>query len=205
VEVSRKRQADLTPAQKAKLLVEYANLPSCHPASRYGWLEGCCRCAVQQERRQQELFEAAPGVNVLASPDNGDPFARAERSDKGVPKKLTPTKDAAMKEQAAEWGNDFAYQEMADTLMDIFDLQISAQAIADHLRKTVLRRWSAIACALIWRSKISCPRLCSWPHLVGRVLASMARWESGASLRSGRRCMRSTKESTPAGRRVILS
>ena len=71
---------------------------------------------------------------MLASPDDGDPFARAERSDKGVPVKLTPTKDAAMKEKCTEWGGDFAYQEMADLMLDLFDLKISRQAIADHLR-----------------------------------------------------------------------
>ena len=27
-------------------------------------------------------------------PDDGDPFAQAERSDKGVPVKLTPTKES---------------------------------------------------------------------------------------------------------------
>ena len=108
---SRKRKADLKPAQKAKLLVEYSQLST----DKGGWKVGvaalCKKYSVSKNYVKQDLVP-----NVLASPDDGDPFARAERSDKGVPKKLTPTKDAAMKEQAAEWGGDFAYQEMADHL-----------------------------------------------------------------------------------------
>ena len=47
-----------------------------------------------------------------------------------MPVKLTPTEDAAMKEQAAEWGGDFAFQEMADHLIEVFGLKISRQAVA---------------------------------------------------------------------------
>ena len=126
---SRKRKADLKPAQKAKLLVEYSQLST----DKGGWKVGvaalCKKYSVSKNYVKQDLVP-----NVLASPDDGDPFARAERSDKGVPKKLTPTKDAAMKEQAAEWGGDFAYQEMADHLIEVFGLDISRQAVADHLR-----------------------------------------------------------------------
>ena len=128
---SRKRQADLTPARKAKLLVEYAKLPT----DKGGWKVGvaalCSKYGVSKNYLNTYLIP-----NVLASPDDADPFARAERSDKGVPKKLTPTKDAAMKEQCGEWGGDFAYQEMADFLLEFFDLQISRQAVAEHLRVT---------------------------------------------------------------------
>ena len=125
------RKGDLTPAQKAKLLVAYAALPT----DKGGWKVGvaalCKEFGVGVNYLKKDLLP-----NVLASPDDGDPFARAERSDKSVPKKLTPTKDAAMKEKCAEWGGDFAYQEMADLLLDVFDLKISRQAVADHLRAT---------------------------------------------------------------------
>ena len=94
---SRKRQADLTPARKAKLLVEYAKLPT----DKGGWKVGvaalCSKYGVSKNYLNTYLIP-----NVLASPDDADPFARAERSDKGVPKKLTPTKDAAMNEQCGE-------------------------------------------------------------------------------------------------------
>ena len=129
--VSRKRKGDLTPAQKAKMLVAYAALPT----DKGGWKVGvaalCKEFGVGVNYLKKDLLP-----NVLASPDDGDPFARAERSDKGVPKKLTPTKDAAIKEKCAEWGGDFAYQEVADLLLDVFDLKISRQAVADHLRAT---------------------------------------------------------------------
>ncbi len=128
-EGSRKRKYDLTAAQKAKLLVAYAALPT----DKGGWKVGvgalCKEYGVGVHYLRQDLLP-----NVLATPDDGDPFARAERSNKGVPTKLTPTKDAAMKEQCAEWGGDFAYQEMADLLLDVFDLKISRQAVAKHLR-----------------------------------------------------------------------
>ena len=87
--------------------------------------------------------EAGRGVNylkqnlipsVLASPDDADPFGRAEHKNKGVPTKLTPRKDAAMMEQAVDWGFDFSFEEMAEHLMELFDFSISAQAVADHLR-----------------------------------------------------------------------
>ena len=39
-----------------------------------------------------------------------------------------------MYDQALEWGFDFAYEEMAEALMELFDFTISAQAVADHLR-----------------------------------------------------------------------
>ena len=111
------------------MLVEYAALPT----DKGGWKVGvaalCQKYGVSKNYVKQYLVP-----NVLASPDDGDPFARAERSDKGVPVKLTPTKDAAMKEKCAEWGGDFAYQEMADLLLDVFDLKISRQAVAEHLR-----------------------------------------------------------------------
>lgn len=80
---------------------------------------------------------------VMSTPDDGDPFARAERSDKGVPTKLTPRKDEAMKEKALEWGFDFSYEEMADALMELFDFTITRQAIADHLRNA---EWNVRAC-----------------------------------------------------------
>ena len=127
---SRKRKGDLTPAQKAKMLVEYAALPT----DKGGWKVGvgalCKKYGVGVNYLKKDLVP-----NVLASPDDDDPFAPAERGDKGVPVKLTPTKDAAMKEQAAEWGGDFAFQEMADHLVEVFDLKISRQAVAAHLRE----------------------------------------------------------------------
>ena len=112
------------------MLVEYAALPT----DKGGWKVGvgalCKKYGVGVNYLKKDLVP-----NVLASPDDGDPFARAERGDKGVPVKLTPTKDAAMKEQAAEWGGDFAFQEMADHLIEVFDLKISRQAVAAHLRE----------------------------------------------------------------------
>ena len=125
---SRKRKADLKPAQKAKLLVEYSQLPTDKGGWKVGVGELCTGYGVNKNYVKQDLIP-----NVLASPDDADPFARAERSDKGVPKKLTPTKDAAMEAKAAEWAHDFSYQEMADYLCDAFDLDISRQAVAKHL------------------------------------------------------------------------
>ena len=89
---SRKRQVDLTAARKAKLLVEFAKLPT----DKGGWKVGvtalCTKYGVGKNYLNDYLVPS-----VLASPDDADPFARAERSDKGVPTKLTPTKDVAMK------------------------------------------------------------------------------------------------------------
>jgi len=126
---SRKRKADLKPAQKAKLLVEYAQLPTDKGGYKVGVGALSDEYGVGKNYIKQDLVP-----NVLASPDDADPFARAERSDKGVPMKLTPSKDAAMEAQAAEWGHDFSYQEMADYLCDAFEMDISRQAVAEHLR-----------------------------------------------------------------------
>ena len=125
---SRKRKADLKPAQKAKLLVEWAQLPTDNGGWKVGVGKLCNEYGVDKSYVKKHLVP-----KVLASPDDADPFARAERSDKGVPKKLTPSKDAAMEAQAAEWGHDFSYQEMADHLCEVFGLDISRQAVAKHL------------------------------------------------------------------------
>lgn len=67
--------------------------------------------------------------------DDDVPFERKVHSNKGVATKLTPTKDAAMMDQALDWGFDFSYDDMAAALMELFDFTISAQAVADHLRQ----------------------------------------------------------------------
>ena len=74
--------------------------------------------------------------------------ATKERSDAGVPIKITPRKDATMREQALAWGFDFSYQEMADVLIELFsaeyDFTITRQAVADYLRNaTVYSRAAA--------------------------------------------------------------
>lgn len=73
-----------------------------------------------------------PSVEALG--DDDVPFERKEHCNKGVPVKLTPRKDEAMKEQSLEWGFDFSFEEMADALMALFDFTISAHAVAEHLR-----------------------------------------------------------------------
>ena len=109
------------------MLVEYAALPT----DKGGWKVGvgalCKKYGVGVNYLKKDLVP-----NVLASPDDGDPFARAERGDKGVPVKLTPTKDAATKEQAAERSGAVTspFKEMADHLIEVFDLKISRQAVA---------------------------------------------------------------------------
>ncbi len=136
--LSRKCQADLTPAQNAKLLVSYAVLPM----DSGGWKTGVGQLCKEAGRGKNYLKkDLIP--KVMSTPDDGDQFARAERSDKGVPTKLTPRKDEAMKEKALEWGFDFPYEEMADALMELFDFTITRQAIADHLRNA---EWNVRAC-----------------------------------------------------------
>ena len=127
---SRKRQVDLTAAKKAKLLVEWGSLPT----DAGGWKVGVGPLCKEAGRGRHYLTQDLI-PNVLASPDDGNPFGRAQRKDKGVPAKLTPTKDAAMMEQSLEWGFDFSFQEMAEFLEEMFDISISRQAVAEHLRK----------------------------------------------------------------------
>ena len=73
-----------------------------------------------------------PSVEALE--DDATPFERKQYSNKGVPTKLTPTKDKAMMEKALDWGFDFSFEDMAVALMELFDFTISRQAVADHLR-----------------------------------------------------------------------
>ena len=49
-----------------------------------------------------------------------DPFASKQRCDKGVPKKLTLTKQKRMHELAIEWDGEFSYQDMADQINEEF-------------------------------------------------------------------------------------
>ena len=111
------------------MLVEYGQLPT----DKGGWKVGV-EALCKETGRAANYVTQRLIPKVVATPDDGDPFARSVRSDSGVAKKLTPRKDEAMKEQALEWGFDFSYEEMADALMELFDFTISAQAVADHLR-----------------------------------------------------------------------
>ena len=126
----RARGSDKTPAQQAKLLAQYARLQTDAAGRKIGAGALCAEAGLGSPDYVTHYL--LPGVEALE--DDAIPFERAERSDKGVPTKLTPTKDAAMKEKALEWGGDFSYEDMADALMELFDFTISAQAIADHLR-----------------------------------------------------------------------
>ena len=89
----------------------------------------CTEAGVDSDYITRRLL---PSVDALE--DDDVPFQRQERSDKGVPVKLTPRKDEAMKEKALEVGFDFSYQDMADALMELFDFTISRQAVAEHLK-----------------------------------------------------------------------
>ena len=119
----------MTAAQNAQLLVQWGQLPTDERGRKKGVGALCAEAG-----RGVHYFTKDLIPKVMSTPDDADPFARSERSDKGVPTKLTPTKDKAMMEKALEWNFDFSFEDMADALMELFDFKISAQAVADHLR-----------------------------------------------------------------------
>ena len=126
---SRVRGADLTAAQKTKLLAKACKLPKDSANRMLGSAAICKEVGRTPDYVTRRLIPAAEALS-----DDDEPFARKEQSNKGVAVKLTPRKDDAMKEKALEWGFDFSYEDMAHALMELFDFTISAQAVADHLR-----------------------------------------------------------------------
>ena len=97
---SRNRPCDLTAAKKTKLLAATWSLPS-NGRGKVGAAALCAEAGVGRDYVTRCLL---PSVEALG--DEDVPFARKERCDKGVPTKLTPRKDEAMKEKALEWGFD---------------------------------------------------------------------------------------------------
>ena len=74
--------------------------------------------------------------------DEEDPFARKQRSDTGVPKKLTPTKQKRMHELAIEWDGEFSSQDMADQINEEFgEGTITGQGISKHMRLVLPGDW----------------------------------------------------------------
>jgi hypothetical protein len=118
---SRKRNPDLTAAQKAKLLASAVKLEKDSAGRMKGSPTLCAEAGVDSDYITRHLL---PSVEALD--DEDVPFARKEQSNKGVPVKLTPRKDEAMKEKALEWGFDVSYQDMADALMELFDFTITS-------------------------------------------------------------------------------
>ena len=94
----RRRGPDLTAAQKAKMLAKAVQLPS-DARGKVGTGALCAETGVCPDYLSRCLL---PSVEALA--DDDVPFERKEQTNKGVPVKLTPRKDEAMKEKALEWG-----------------------------------------------------------------------------------------------------
>ena len=128
---SRIRAPDPTPVQKAKLLAAAYKLPTDTAGRKIGVGALCTEHGIRSPDYVSHYL--LPSIDRLE--DGDTPFERQERSDKGVPTKLTPRKDEAMMEQALEWNFDFSFEDMAAALIELFDFTITAQAIADHLRQ----------------------------------------------------------------------
>ena len=86
------RGADLTAAQKAKLLGAAARLSK----DAAGRMVGSGALCAEHGLGSPEYITRYLLPSVEALGDDNVPFERKERSDKGVPAKLTPRKDEAM-------------------------------------------------------------------------------------------------------------
>ena len=128
---ARKRGTAITPASAAKLLAAAVKLPK----DTAGRMVGSAALCAEHGLGSPDYITRCLLPSVEALGDEDVPFERKEHCNKGVPVKLTPRKDDAMREKSLEWGFDFSFEDMAAALMELFEgFTISAQAIADHLR-----------------------------------------------------------------------
>ena len=90
-----------------------------------------------------------------ADPDGPDALQRKERSDKGVPRVLTPRKQARMHELSDEWNGEWSDADMAAQLNAEFGTTISPKGINYHTNWVLPHEWDlkANVRAVPWLSK----------------------------------------------------
>ena len=132
---ARKKGTAITPANAAKLLAAAVKLPK----DTAGRMVGSAALCAEHGLGSPDYITRCLLPSVEALGDEDVPFERKEHCNKGVPVKLTPRKDEAMREKALEWGFDFSFEDMAVGLMELFEgFTISAQAIAETLTTCAL-------------------------------------------------------------------
>ena len=113
---SRLRMPILSQDDDTRMLARYHKLrPNPRGRGKQGVAELCAEFGKSRNYIGQLIARAAP----LKS---GEKVRKADPK-KGTPTKLIAEKDDAMQKQALEWGFNFSYEEMAQHLMEFFGVE----------------------------------------------------------------------------------
>lgn len=136
---SRNRGKATTYAENLKIIKDWGSLPTNADGTKHGVRQ------MMQEKWGGRVADdfAYRLLNKVdgADSDDDDPLGRKTRSDKGVPRVLTPRKQARMHELSDEWNDEWTDEQMAAKLNAEFGTTITPRGINYHCNWVLPDDW----------------------------------------------------------------
>ena len=136
---SRNRGEATSTVEKLQILVDWGRCET----DANGWKHGVRDMMSERwgERVAPDYADRLVRKIKNAEPDGASPLEREERADKGVPRLLTPRKQARMHELSDQWNGEWSDADMAAALNAEFGTTITPKGINYHTNWVLPGDW----------------------------------------------------------------